>query len=892
MREIYKKYIKYHLLLVVFVVLLLVCQSCSNVATKASVKETPTAATKSSSNVPIAQQTVNAHATTKIKLMNAPTNASSPIDLNIARRVLTLPDNIVRLSLGATSYALARVAPDQKLRLFSSPDNGVTWNYTDQRTAQPLPSLGLNKGVFGLVNVLSSPILFAGSDESLISVTTDAGKTWRQFTNQLPGGNSVHHFMTLVPGNSSAAPFELWVAGGNQVWAYLLTPNASQVLRLVKYVLPSSGNGSITAFAAGQTSLIYVAAGADLYSLADNLLDVYFGRGQPKIFQKVHHFTVGQAQAIATRGSNLWVGVNSGNTGKLFTASGNNWTEVTNSGNFQAPTNSTIFPITELRTVSNTNYLAALATNPSNGATQLYYTANSSQWFFLANPTANYISDVGLASDGNLLLGTTYNGLISTEPQVASLPSISQEYPNSLFPDSNPPNSDYYPQTGHFLGEPFRSYWNSHGGLAQFGYPITDGFQEINSDDGQVYLTQYFERARMEYHPNNPPQYQILLGLLGNTFVPNVTAKQPISQLSVSDGGQYFNSTGHSLSGAFLNYWQNNGGLAQFGYPITEPFQEVNPADGKTYTVQYFERNRLEYHPENAGTPNEVELGLLGTELANRRGLLVANIGLKAVSGMAQVPFSGRGTAFDQTLHSPILNRDEPYRIYLPPGYFANPQQRYPVLYMLHGYSGSRLEWFNYGLFTEADQLITQGQIQPMIIVLPTGDQEYWVDHDKGGLQWGTYVAQDVVNYIDQNFRTKADPQDRAIGGLSMGGYGALNIGFNYPDVFGVVSSTSAGLRPKDQDPNYLGNDAWYADHDPISLASGLDVQTLSSLKIWIDCGTEDNEWFARNQLLDQILTDRGVPHVWLPQPGGHTVQYWEADVPTLLNWYSSVLGS
>src|SRR6266852_5640991 len=77
-------------------------------------------------------------------------------------------------------------------------------------------------------------------------------------------------------------------------------------------------------------------------------------------------------------------------------------------------------------------------------------------------------------------------------------------------------------------------------------------------------------------------------------------------------GVQWFAPTGHTLQGAFLTYWNRYGGLAQFGYPLTEEFVEPVGSDNKPYTVQYFERNRFEHHPENAGTPYEVQLGALG----------------------------------------------------------------------------------------------------------------------------------------------------------------------------------------------------------------------------------------------------------------------------------------
>jgi hypothetical protein len=185
---------------------------------------------------------------------------------------------------------------------------------------------------------------------------------------------------------------------------------------------------------------------------------------------------------------------------------------------------------------------------------------------------------------------------------------------------SNKPNSLYFKETGHNLSGAFRTYWEKNGGLWLYGFPISEEFQEGN------YVVQYFERNRFEYHPEAAgTPYEVLLGLLGT----NVTAGrkeageapfQPIQPNAVTNGRIFFQETGHSLGGSFYTYWQKYGGLLQFGYPLTEEFQELNPADGKTYVVQYFERARFEYHPENKGTPNEVLLGLLGVQVAKARG--------------------------------------------------------------------------------------------------------------------------------------------------------------------------------------------------------------------------------------------------------------------------------
>jgi hypothetical protein len=83
---------------------------------------------------------------------------------------------------------------------------------------------------------------------------------------------------------------------------------------------------------------------------------------------------------------------------------------------------------------------------------------------------------------------------------------------------------------------------------------------------------------------------------------------------SAAPGTQWFEATQHNLAPPFLDYWIGNGGLDVFGYPRSEQFLEQNHADGKLYTVQYFERNRIEYHPENQGTKYEFQLGLLGVE--------------------------------------------------------------------------------------------------------------------------------------------------------------------------------------------------------------------------------------------------------------------------------------
>jgi peptidoglycan/xylan/chitin deacetylase (PgdA/CDA1 family) len=97
----------------------------------------------------------------------------------------------------------------------------------------------------------------------------------------------------------------------------------------------------------------------------------------------------------------------------------------------------------------------------------------------------------------------------------------------------------------------------------------------------------------------------------------------PFGPVATAGSDRYlFTETGHTLGGAFGRSWQDGGGLIVFGYPLSEEFVEVNPADGKPYLTQYFERVRMEYHPELSGTPYVVSLGLLGSQRATKLGLL------------------------------------------------------------------------------------------------------------------------------------------------------------------------------------------------------------------------------------------------------------------------------
>jgi len=188
------------------------------------------------------------------------------------------------------------------------------------------------------------------------------------------------------------------------------------------------------------------------------------------------------------------------------------------------------------------------------------------------------------------------------------------------------PECRYFEEIGHNLCAPFLGYWTMNGGLPVFGYPIAEAADEVNPDLGEELLTQYFERERMEHHPENAgTSYEVLLGRLGNEVLLEMGRDWFTFPTGDPSDEHYFAETGHAIGNEFSDYWSSHGldlgdtgisfaeSLALFGYPISEPAMETNLA-GDTVLTQWFERARFELHPDNPDG-QQVLLGLLGAEL-------------------------------------------------------------------------------------------------------------------------------------------------------------------------------------------------------------------------------------------------------------------------------------
>jgi hypothetical protein len=178
-----------------------------------------------------------------------------------------------------------------------------------------------------------------------------------------------------------------------------------------------------------------------------------------------------------------------------------------------------------------------------------------------------------------------------------------------------------FPETGRAVCGRFLEYWEANGGLARHGLPLTGEFAETNPTDGESYVVQYFERARLELHPESTAPHDVQLGLLGleqfGSLHPGILPPVEGDPFASDSGGREcarFHFTGEMVCGPFLSYWRERGGLQQHGYPISPVFLETNPSNGRQYPTQYFERARFEFHSGFANTPNAVQLGLLGRE--------------------------------------------------------------------------------------------------------------------------------------------------------------------------------------------------------------------------------------------------------------------------------------
>jgi enterochelin esterase-like enzyme len=243
---------------------------------------------------------------------------------------------------------------------------------------------------------------------------------------------------------------------------------------------------------------------------------------------------------------------------------------------------------------------------------------------------------------------------------------------------------------------------------------------------------------------------------------------------------------------------------------------------------------------------------------------------------------SQRGTVQQIKVASPALGgRSQSVYVYLPPGYSDHPNKRYPVLYLLHGFPGRPLAFLlTVRMGVVEDELVARNRAQPLILVMPFGstgtftDKE-WANGVGSAEGWGTFVWRDVVHAIDSRYRTIASRRGRGIGGLSEGGYGAVNIALQHPDEFSLVESWSGYERAADNHSIFGRQLEGLALNSPIDLIHAT-APTLrrSHTYFWFYSGTDDPLRLQNQEFAAKLAAAR-IPHAYLELRGGHNWALW-----------------
>ena len=257
------------------------------------------------------------------------------------------------------------------------------------------------------------------------------------------------------------------------------------------------------------------------------------------------------------------------------------------------------------------------------------------------------------------------------------------------------------------------------------------------------------------------------------------------------------------------------------------------------------------------------------------------------------------------TLQSRILGKEVKYSIYLPDNYEAA-QRRYPVLYLLHGYTDDETGWTQFGeVLRITNEAISKGDATDMIIAMPDGGVSWYINDAAGKVRFEDFFIKEFIPFIDSAYKTRTKKQYRAVAGLSMGGYGSLIYGMKHPELFSACAPLSAAvwndaaLMEFDAKSwtNYKFNELFGSDKEGsarltdtwnknsiLKIAATTPAETLNKVRYYIDCG-DDDFLVKGNMELHATLTDRKVKHEFRVRDGAHNWLYWRTALPEVLKF-------
>jgi S-formylglutathione hydrolase FrmB len=280
---------------------------------------------------------------------------------------------------------------------------------------------------------------------------------------------------------------------------------------------------------------------------------------------------------------------------------------------------------------------------------------------------------------------------------------------------------------------------------------------------------------------------------------------------------------------------------------------------------------------------------------------------LLAAMFCSAIPARGAGRVECRVIHSGILGREVPYCVLLPPSYDAEKTRRYPVVYFLHGLGDNEQMFVHSGAWNMTEDLWEQKRMGEFVIATPDGGRSFYINSRDGRVRYGDFLLREFLPFIEKTYRIRAGRSTRGIAGISMGGYGALHLAFQHPELFAAVSVESAVLIEKlprvtvsgggePGEVDLLGDvfgspldRAFWDRNNPLTLAR---TANLSGLKIYFNCGSSDDYGFnAGAEALDRELTARGIPHEFHLYPGGHSWSYFADHLPATLEFQSQAFG-
>ncbi len=270
-------------------------------------------------------------------------------------------------------------------------------------------------------------------------------------------------------------------------------------------------------------------------------------------------------------------------------------------------------------------------------------------------------------------------------------------------------------------------------------------------------------------------------------------------------------------------------------------------------------------------------------------------MGVSSFSGGDPAPANLQGRVVTMRIYSPALGRRERLVVYLPPGYAAG-SAHYPLLLLLHGLPGRPDDFVGHGVVGRIDALIAAGEIRPLVVAMPAGgdratDDTEWADSaTRSGERWETYVARDVVDLMQSRYRVRARRASRGIAGISMGGFGAMNLALHHRGEFAAVGSWSGYFHTNT--PSVHGTSpAEQARYSPARYVPKLTPSLASEHPaISFYSGSRDR-FHGENTAFDRLLTRLGVPHRFTSVPGaGHNWALWSSRVDAEITFLADSL--